>query len=69
MYKMIKQGKQFCSPIKKFVCDNFEELENITQTVKNIPYASVAYVSYTKTYYVYNSEEKWIEVKGVIDYV
>nr|DAT96386.1 MAG TPA: hypothetical protein [Bacteriophage sp.] len=37
--------------------------------VKDIPYASVAYITYTKTYYVYNSEEKWIEVKGVIDYV
>lgn len=69
MFKMIKKGKAFCSPIKNFVCDTEDELENIKNDLEEIPFASVAYVTSTKKNYVFNGNKEWIFVKGVADYV
>lgn len=62
MYKMIKQGKQFCSPIKKFVCDNYSELDNIplTKGIKDSIGDRVFVINESK-YYIRNSNGEWKE--------
>ena len=66
MYKLIKEGKQFCSPIKKYICNTDNEVNDIKE---QILFGSVLYVVDTYKYYIYNSKKQWIEVKGQVDYV
>ena len=66
MYKLIKEGKQFRSPIKKYICNTYNEVNDIKES---IPFSSVLYVVDTYKYYIYNSKKQWIEVKGQVDYV
>lgn len=66
MYKLIKQGHVYQSPIKKFTCNTFEEALQITE---DIPFGSVLYVVKTYTYYIYNSLQQWIPQGRSVDYV
>lgn len=66
MFKLIKRGKDYDTPIKKFICNNYEDASQITES---IPFGSVLYVTTTSTYYIYNSENKWIPQNGSVDYV
>ena len=66
MYKLIKQGKSYDTPVKKFTCNDYEEILQINE---EIPFGSVLYVTNTHTYYIYNGEQRWIPQSGSVDYV
>ena len=66
MYKLIKHGDVFNSPIKKFVCDTYEEALSIKESIL---FGSVLYVVSEDKYYIYNSKQQWIKQEGEVDYV
>ena len=66
MYKLISKGKQFIVPIKKFFCDNFDDILTVTESIS---FGSVLYVINEHKYYIYNSHNCWMPQKGVVGYV